>query len=81
MAILRMPTPIHRLRITTAALFCATAVAAPAAAIEPPTAQARIELLDTLEREALYRDRVDWPEMRARLSAALRPLVDGSLSR
>jgi len=58
------------LRITAAALFCATAVAAPAAAIELPTAQARIELLDTLEREALYRDRVDWPEMRARLSAA-----------
>jgi len=58
------------LRITAAALLCAMALAAPAAAIELPTAQARIELLDTLEREALYRDRVDWPEMRARLSAA-----------
>ena len=59
------------LRVMAVALFCAMALAAPAAAIELPTAQARIELLDMLEREALYRDRVDWPEMRARLSAAL----------
>jgi len=58
------------LRVMAVALFCAMALAAPAAAIELPTAQARIELLDMLEREALCRDRVDWPEMRARLSAA-----------
>ena len=52
------------------ALLCTMALAAPAAAIELPTAQARAELLDTLEREALYRERVDWPELRARMSAA-----------
>ncbi len=52
-----------------AALFCTLAMA-PAAAIELPAPEARAQLLDMLEREALYRDRVDWPELRARMSAA-----------
>ena len=56
------------IRITILALTAA--MAAPAHAIELPTRQAQIELVDLLEREALYRDRVDWPEIRARMSAA-----------
>jgi len=60
-------------RITSLALAAAGAMsawAAPAAAIELPSRQAQIELVDMLERDALYRDRVDWAEIRARMSAA-----------
>lgn len=54
----------------TTILALSAAMSAPAHAIELPTRQAQIELVDLLEREALYRDRVDWAEIRARMSAA-----------
>ncbi|MGE6333040.1 S41 family peptidase [Stenotrophomonas sp. NPDC077659] len=65
-----MPVDIRITSLGLAAAVAMALLAAPAAAIELPTRQAQIELVDMLEREALYRDRVDWPEMRARLSAA-----------
>ncbi len=58
------------MRFRSTILALAATMAAPAHVIELPTRQAQIELVDMLEREALYRDRVDWPEIRARMSAA-----------
>ncbi len=37
---------------------------------ELPAPEAQAQLLDMLEKESLYRDRVDWPVIRARLKAA-----------
>ena len=39
------------------ALFCTTAQAVAPDAIDLPTAQAQVQLLDMLEKESLYRDR------------------------
>lgn len=52
------------------ALFCTTAQAVAPDAIDLPTAQAQAQLLDMLEKESLYRDRVDWRAIRTRLKAA-----------
>ncbi|WMJ70490.1 S41 family peptidase [Stenotrophomonas sp. 24(2023)] len=65
-----MPVDVRVTTLALAAAVAMSALAAPAAAIELPTRQAQIELVDMLEREALYRDRVDWPEIRAHMSAA-----------
>lgn len=51
------------------ALFCTTAQAAAPDDIDLPTAQAQAQLLDMLEKESLYRDRVDWTALRTRLKA------------
>ncbi|MFE3969703.1 S41 family peptidase [Stenotrophomonas sp. YIM B13575] len=61
------------IRPMVAALGALFFIAMPAMAGEPielPTPQAQAELLDMLEREALYRDRVEWPAIRARLKTA-----------
>lgn len=61
------------IRPMVAALGALFFIAMPAVAGEPielPTPQAQAELLDMLEREALYRDRVEWPAIRARLKTA-----------
>jgi len=65
-----MPVDFRISALALAAAVVMSMLAVPAAAIELPTRQAQIELVDMLEREALYRDRVDWPEIRARMSAA-----------
>ncbi|MDW7602367.1 peptidase, partial [Stenotrophomonas maltophilia] len=52
------------------ALFCTTAQAVAPDTIDLPTAQAQAQLLDMLEKESLYRDRVDWRAIRMRLKAA-----------
>ncbi|WP_313147195.1 S41 family peptidase [Stenotrophomonas sp.] len=46
------------------------ALAAPAAAVEMPSAEALEQMLHLLETQSLYRDRVDWSDVRARLAAA-----------
>ena len=46
------------------------ALAAPAEAVELPSAEALEQMLHLLETQSLYRDRVDWSDVRARLSAA-----------
>lgn len=65
-----MPVDFRTTPLALAGVVAMTLLAAPAAAIELPSRQAQIELVDMLEREALYRDRVDWAEIRARMSAA-----------
>jgi len=64
-----MPVDFRITPLALAGAVTMTLLAAPAAAIELPSRQAQIELVDMLEREALYRDRVDWAEIRARMSA------------
>ncbi len=59
--------------ILAAALLAACgspALAAPAAAVELPSAEALEQMLHLLETQSLYRDRVDWPALRMRLKAA-----------
>lgn len=50
--------------------FGGPALAAPAAAVELPSAEALEQMLHLLETQSLYRDRVDWSDARARLAAA-----------
>ncbi|WP_223496571.1 S41 family peptidase [Stenotrophomonas indicatrix] len=52
------------------AVLLATTAATAADAIEIPSSAAQAQLLDMLEREALYRRRVDWPATRTRLKDA-----------
>lgn len=47
----------------------ANAMADTPKAIEVPSPEAQVQILDLLERQALYRDRVDWPATRTRLQA------------
>lgn len=54
------------------ALFCTAIPTAAADPIELPTPDAQAQLLDMLEKESLYRDRVEWPVIRTRLKAAQR---------
>ncbi|MEG0192676.1 MAG: S41 family peptidase [Stenotrophomonas sp.] len=61
------------LRTMVTALGSIFFISMPAAAAESvnlPTPQAQVELLDILEREALYRDRVEWSAIRTRMKAA-----------
>ena len=51
------------------ALLAADAMADTPKAIEVPSPKAEAEILDLLERQALYHDRVDWPATRARLQS------------
>lgn len=43
------------------------------AAQEVPSAEAQARILDLLQQQSLYRDRVDWPKARAALAAARDP--------
>ncbi|HEL4245200.1 S41 family peptidase [Stenotrophomonas maltophilia] len=65
-----MPLDFRVMAALLGALFCSSAQAAAPAVIDLPTAQAQAQLLDMLEKESLYRDRVDWPAIRTRLKAA-----------
>ncbi|HYQ24979.1 S41 family peptidase [Stenotrophomonas sp.] len=59
--------------ILAAALLVACgspALAAPVEAVELPSAEALEQMLHLLATESLYRDRVDWRDVRARLAAA-----------
>ena len=65
-----MPLDLRVIAAALGALFCSSAQAAAPDTIDLPTAQAQAQLLDMLEKESLYRDRVDWPAIRTRLKAA-----------
>ncbi|KAG0941014.1 hypothetical protein G6F31_015071 [Rhizopus arrhizus] len=60
----RMSLDLRVIAAALGALFCSSAQAAAPAVIDLPTAQAQAQLLDMLEKESLYRDRVDWPAIR-----------------
>ncbi|HHA2915710.1 S41 family peptidase [Stenotrophomonas maltophilia] len=66
----RMSIDLRVMATALSALFCTTAQAVAPDAIDLPTAQAQAQLLDMLEKESLYRDRVDWRAIRTRLKAA-----------
>ncbi len=68
-----MNTRLPARAILAAALLAACgspALAAPAAAVELPSAEALEQMLHLLETQSLYRDRVDWNDARAQLAAA-----------
>jgi len=50
-------------------LLAANATAATASTSEVPSPEAQVQILDLLEHEALYRDKVDWPAARKRLAS------------
>ncbi|KAF1014808.1 MAG: hypothetical protein GAK31_02295 [Stenotrophomonas maltophilia] len=59
------------MRATLLALLLASSAAgASETAVQLPSPEAREQLLQLLETQSLYRDRVDWNELRARLAAA-----------
>lgn len=51
-------------------LLATGAMADTPSAVEIPSPEAQAEILNLLERQALYRDRVDWPATRVRLQSA-----------
>ena len=51
-------------------LLIPSAAGAAEAAVELPTPEARDQMLQLLETQSLYRDRVDWSEVRMQLAAA-----------
>ncbi len=53
-----------------AALWFSTSAAMAEQTVELPSADALEQMLQLLETQSLYRDRVDWSDVRARLSAA-----------
>lgn len=60
---------VRRIGALVIALVAANAMADTPKAIEVPSPQAEAEILNLLERQALYRDRVDWPGTRTRLQS------------
>ena len=61
---------VRRIGALMFALLATGAMADTPKAVEMPSAEAQAEILNLLERQALYRDRVDWPATRARLQSA-----------
>lgn len=59
-------------RLAVSAVLAAATGAAVADNNAIPTPEAQTQLLDMLQNESLYRDRVDWPAIRTRLDAAQR---------
>jgi len=51
------------------ALLAANAMADTPKEVEVPSPEAQVQILNLLERQALYRDRVDWPATRTRLQS------------
>ncbi|RRU69745.1 MULTISPECIES: S41 family peptidase [Stenotrophomonas maltophilia group] len=61
---------VRRIGALMLAMLATNAMANFPTAVEVPSAQAQAEILNLLERQALYRDRVDWPATRVRLQSA-----------
>ncbi len=61
---------VRRIGALMLTLLAANALADTPKAIEVPSPEAQAEMLDLLERQALYRDRVDWAALRRDLAAS-----------
>jgi len=61
---------VRRIGALMLAMLATNAMANSPTAVEVPSAQAQAEILNLLERQALYRNRVDWPATRVRLQSA-----------
>lgn len=60
---------MRRIGVLLAAMLATNATAATASIAEVPSPEAQVQILDLLEREALYRNNVDWPAARKRLAS------------
>lgn len=60
---------VRRIGALMIALLAANATADTPKEVELPSPEAQTQILNLLERQALYRDRVDWPATRARLQS------------
>lgn len=60
---------VRRIGALMIALLAANALAEASTSVELPSPEAQVQILNLLERQALYRDRVDWPAMRTRLQS------------
>lgn len=60
---------VRRIGALMFAALATNAMANSPTAVEVPSAEAQAEILNLLERQALYRDRVDWPATRTRLQS------------
>jgi C-terminal processing protease CtpA/Prc len=60
---------VRRIGALMIALLAANATANTPKEVELPSPEAQVQILNLLERQALYRDRVDWPATRARLQS------------
>lgn len=58
---------VRRICALMITLLAANALAETPKPVELPSAESQAEILNLLERQALYRDRVDWPDTRTRL--------------
>jgi len=65
-----MPLDYRMMAIALGAVFGISAHATVPSTTELPAPEAQAQLLDMLEKESLYRARVDWPDIRERLKAA-----------
>lgn len=61
---------VRRIGALMLVLLATGAMADTPGAVEMPSPEAQAEILNLLERQALYRDRVDWPAIRIRLQSA-----------
>ncbi|MGS7836060.1 S41 family peptidase [Stenotrophomonas maltophilia] len=66
---MRMCKGVCGIGALTLSLLAANATAATASTTEIPSPEAQVQILDLLEHEALYRDKVDWPGTRTRLQS------------
>ena len=60
---------VRRIGALMFVLLATGAMADTPGAVEVPSPEAQAEILNLLERQALYRDRVDWPATRVRLQS------------
>lgn len=61
---------VRRIGALMLVLLATGAMADTPSAVEVPSPEAQAEILNLLERQALYRDRMDWPATRVRLQSA-----------
>ena len=61
---------VRRIGALMLVLLATGAMADMPGAVEVPSPEAQAEILNLLERQALYRDRVDWAATRVRLQSA-----------
>lgn len=61
---------VRRIGALMITLLAANAMADVPKDVEVPSPEAQTQILNLLERQALYRDRVDWPATRVRLQSA-----------
>lgn len=60
---------VRRIGALMLVLLATRAMADTPSAVEIPSPEAQVQILNLLERQALYRDRVDWPATRTRLQS------------